>query len=84
MRSQTPSLERLDRQIEVVGRAGRRGEVQHAVELFTDVERSGDVVPNEREVVVLLKGGDVLRRARYEVVDADDVVALKEEPVGQV
>jgi hypothetical protein len=56
-------LERLDRQLEVVDRRGRRGEVEHVVERLVDDERLADVVLDEAEpLVVALERGEVLRR----------------------
>ena len=58
--------------------------MEHAVQLVTDIEGRGDIVAQESEALLLLKTGDVRRRAGDEVVDADDLIILGEEPAGEV
>ena len=48
------------------------------------VERLDHVVLDEGELRVALQVGDVLRLAGDEVIDADHLVALRQEQVGQV
>ena len=66
-------LERLQRQPQVVDRAGRAREVVDEVDRLVDLDMLGEVGGEEDEAVraqVL----DVGQRARLEVVDADDAV----------
>src|SRR5688572_32082821 len=52
VRAERADLHRLDRQLEVVDRAGRTGPVQHVVDRAVDVDVPRDVVPDELEVTV--------------------------------
>ena len=83
VRAERADLERLDRQLEIVDRAGRRREVQHAVERTRDVGERRDVVLDELEPLVADQVRDVVRVAGDEVVEADDLVALGEEAVAR-
>ena len=76
MRAQRADLERRDRMLQVIDRAGRRGEVQDVVDRPVDLERMRDVVADEGEAVVAAQMLDVGRAAGDEVIDADDFVAL--------
>ena len=58
--------------------------MQYAVESAVDVRVGGDVVAQETEAVVPHQVRDILRMARDEVVEADDVVALGKEAVAEV
>ena len=49
MRAQRADLERLDRVVQVIDRAGRRGEVQDVVDRAVDLQRVRDVVADEGE-----------------------------------
>ena len=71
-------LERVQRQAQVVDRAGRAGEVVDEVDAPVDLEMLGHVVIEEDEVAVA-DVLDVLERAGVEVVDADDPHSLGEE-----
>ena len=61
----------------VVDRGGRTGEVVDLVDL--DVERERDVVPDGFEAGVRQCRGDVVPRSREVVVDAQDLVAAREQ-----
>ena len=77
-------LEGRDRMRQVVDRAGRAGEMQHVVDRPVDLDRLGDVVLDERKCGLLEQVGDVPPVAGQQVVDADDLVAVGEEPLAQV
>ena len=64
MRAERADLERLDRQLEVVDRAGGRGEVQDGVQRPGDVDVLGDVVVDEPEVGALRQVRDVVAGCR--------------------
>src|SRR5207247_9949255 len=82
--SQCADLERRDRVTEVVdGRRGAR-EVQNRVDRAVQVQRFRQVVIEIGETVVLRQLVDVRATARDEVVDADDLLALGEEPGAEV
>ena len=76
-------LERLQRQAQVVDRAGRAREVVDEVDRLVDLEMARQVVVEKEEplaTVVL----DVLQRPGLEVVDADDAVLALEERVAEM
>ena len=77
-------LERVQRQAQVVDRAGRAREVEDEVDALLDEEGLGDVVVDEEELVAVVQMFDVLQRPRVEVVDADDAVALRQEVVAEM
>ena len=78
VRAERADLQRLDRQLEVVDRAGGAGPVQDEVDRAVDVDVVGDVVLDEREVAVH-QVRDVRGVAGEQVVDADDrVVAIEQ------
>ncbi len=83
-RAERADLHRLDRQLEVVDRAGRAGEVQHLVDRAGDVDVLRHVGLHEPEPVVLHQVLDVDRRAGQEVVERDDLVAVGEQLLAQV
>jgi len=63
---------------------GRGGEVIDAVDGAVDFDRVGDILLEEGEAGVVFEMGDVGEAAGEEVVEADDVVAVGEEEVGEV
>ena len=76
-------LQRLQRQPQVVDRAGRAREVVDEVDRLLDPDRLRQVVRDERELVrahVL----DVRERARLEVVDADHPVTALEQRIAEM
>ena len=84
VRAERADLERLDRVLEIVDRARGRREMQDRVERARDVDEVRDVLLDEREALVAEKQRDVVRRPRQEVVDADDVVTLREQAFAEV
>src|SRR6266404_4958842 len=84
VRAERADLERLDRVLEIVDRARGRREMQDRVERARDVDEVRDVLLDEREALVAEKRRDVVRRPRQEVVDADDVVTLREQAFAEV
>src|SRR6185436_1852533 len=77
-------LQGLDRQLQIVDRARRRGEVEHGIDRSFDLERLGDVVVQEVEARSPAQMRDVLRPPGDQVVDADDPVPFGEQPVAEV
>ena len=71
-------LQRLDRQLQVVDRAGRAGKVEHEVHFALDVDVARHVVADELELAVT-QVADVRQIAGPQVVDADDRVAAIEQ-----
>jgi hypothetical protein len=77
-------LERVERQPHVVDGARERREVEHEVDVLVDPDRLRDVVVEEAERARVGGVLDVLERARLQVVDADDPVALLQEVIAEV
>src|SRR5687768_5757137 len=82
--AQTPDLQRLDRQLEVVDGTGGAGEVEHAVERPLHEDVIGDVVLDEMETGPAEQVCDVVGRTGYEVIHADDFVTLGKEAVAEM
>jgi RNase P/RNase MRP subunit p29 len=76
-------LERLQRQAQVVDRAGRAGQVVDEINWLLDLEVARQVEVEKEELLasVVL---DVLQRPRLEVVDTDHAVAAPEERVAEM
>src|SRR5690606_35525408 len=83
VRTQAAHFERLDRQLQVVDRAGRTREVEHAVQRAVDVDEFGHVVADELKALPADQVGDVLGASGHEVVHADDLVTLGEKALTQ-
>ena len=83
MRPVRAGLQRVERQAQVVDRAGERREVVHEVDRLLAHDRLDDVVVHEGERVVA-QVVDVLERRDDEVVDADHAVAALEERLAEV
>jgi hypothetical protein len=81
VRAQRPDLQGLDRVAQVVHRAGRRGEVQHAVQIARHVRELRDIVPDELEAIIRHQMGDVVRMPGEEVVHPHHRVPIGEEAV---
>src|SRR6185437_8564490 len=77
-------LERGDRVLEVVDRAGRRREVQHAVERAGHVRVRRDVVADELERRLADEVRDVVRVPGDEVVETHHLVSVGQKAVAQV
>ena len=75
-------LDGLDRVVLVVNGRGGAGQVVDLVDL--EEERLGDVVPDKLELVVVEQMLDVLSPAGEEVVQADDVMAVRKKPLAEV
>ncbi len=83
MRAVRPDLQRRERRAQVVDGARQGGEMEDVVDRPVDVDRLDHVVVQERELVAL-DVGDVLQRARLEVVDADHAMPLGEQVVAEM
>ena len=84
MGAERADLERRDRVGEVVGRAGRAGEVEDVIDGAVDLERLGDIVLDELELRVADQVDDVAAMPGQQVVDADHLVALGQETLAKV
>ena len=83
-RADRADLHRVDRQPQVVHRRGRRGEVQHQVDVAGDVHVVGDVGLHQPERADADQVRDVARVAGDEVVQAEHVPAVVQQPLAQV
>src|SRR5262249_47549483 len=75
-------LRRLHGIVLVVNGRGRAGEVVDLVDL--DIERKRHVVTHELEVVVIEQMLDIALRAGEEIIDANDVGAIREQTIAEV
>ena len=79
-----PDLERGDRLLQVVDRAGRAREVEHRVQRARDVDVLGDVVLHEAEAPLAASVREVVRAAGDEVVHRRPPRGPREEAVGEM
>src|SRR2546426_4991074 len=84
MGAERSHLERLDGQFQVVHRAGRAREVEHALEWPLHFDEVGHVVEGELEVRVALEMLEVGSVPGDEVVHPDHPVAQREQPVEEM
>ena len=76
-------LESLDRELEVISRTGRAGEMQDVIHRPLDVDVVRDVQIDETEEWVA-DVRDIVGAARQQVVDADDLAAAPEKRIAKV
>ena len=70
--------------LQVIDRAGRRGEVQHVVDRLVIIDVVRDVMTPELETRVRTQMLDVAERAGDEVVNADYLMAHRQETLAQM
>ena len=63
-------------------RRGRAGEIVDLVDLH--IEREGDVVADQFEVLVVKEMLDIAARAGEEIVDADNVRAVRQQALAEM
>ena len=83
VRAVRADLQRVQRQAQVVDRAGRRGEVEDEVHGLGKLDVRGHVVVHERERVIA-DVLDVREGSGVEVIDADHPMPLREQMLTQV
>src|SRR5207249_69107 len=71
-------------EIQVINRAGGRGEVPDVIDGDIEENEFGDVLLDELEVGVAAQVRDVVHAAGDEVIYADDFVAARQQQVGEV
>ena len=84
MNAQRPDFQRLDRDFQIIDRAGGRCEMENIVQIARNVDEFRDVVVIELEVGQVEQVFDVANVARNEVVHRNDVVALFDKPIAEV
>jgi hypothetical protein len=75
-------LRRLHRVELIVDGRGRAGEVVDLV--YLDIEREGDVMAHQFETRLLQEVGDVVLPAGEKIIDTQNILALRDEPLAQV
>ncbi len=85
MRAERADFQRRDRQLEIIDRARGRSEMENVIEFFFRQENEvRDVVLDEREILVAGEMLDVLEVAGDEIIDRDDAMTFRQQPVGQM
>src|SRR5258707_14150351 len=84
VRAEGADLERLDRQLQVVDRAGWGGKVQEGVDGAFNVNEGSNVVLDEEEPLTAGQVLNVGSVAGDEVVHGDNIMTLGQETVAQV
>ena len=85
VRAERADFQRRDRQLEIIDRAGRRGEMEDVIDFSSGRKMIvRDVVLDEGEILVAGEVLDVLEVAGDEIVDRDDAMTFREQPVGQM
>ena len=85
MRAERADLQRRDRQLEIIDRAGRRGEMKNVIDfLFRQKNEIRNVVLDE--VVILVPGQmlDVRCVAGDQIVDRDHAMTFRQQSIGQM
>jgi len=77
-------LQGLDRQFEIINRAGGRGEMPDIIHRAFEKNKFGHVLLDEFEIRVAAEVRDVVHAASDKIINADDLVAARNEQVGQV
>ena len=82
MRAERAYFERRDREFQIIDWTGRRCEVKHVIDLlFREEDKVRDVVLNEAEILVSSEMADVPGVTGDEIVDGDDAVTFRQQPV---
>ena len=84
VRAQGANLQGLNRDLEVINRAGRGGEVPDIIHGFIEKDELGDILLDEFEIGIAAQMGNVVHAAGHEVVDADHAGPAGEQQVGEV
>ena len=84
VRAERPDLQRLDRELEIVHRAGRRRKVEHPVEFAGHLGVIRDVFLHEGEPRFVREVRQVVAVPRDEVVEPDDRVAVRKKAIREM
>src|SRR5436189_6023435 len=85
MRAKRADLQRRNRQLEIIDWAGGRGEMENVIEfVFRQKNVARDVVFDEPVILVPREVPDVFEISGDQIVDRDDAMALRQEPIGQM
>ena len=81
MRAERTDLERLDRQFQIINRAGGRCEVPDVLHRLVEKKEFCEILLDEFEVRIAAERRDVAHRAGDEIVNANDLMAARQEQV---
>ena len=85
VRAERADFQRRNRQLEIIDRAGRRGEMKNVIEFFFRQENEiRDVVLDEAVILVAGEMLDVVEIAGDEIIDRDDAMTFRQQPIGQM
>ena len=84
VRAERTDLQRLDRDFQIINRAGGRGEMPDVIHRPIQENKFGDVLLDEFEIRVAAQVRDVVHRARDEIINADDLVPARQQQVAQM
>ncbi len=77
-------LQGLDRQLEVINRAGGRGEMEHVIHRAGQENKVRDIMTDETEPFVAGQVRDVVRAAGHQVVQRYHLMSLSQQPVAEM
>src|SRR5471032_3116524 len=84
MRAERAHLQRGNRQVEIIDRAGGRREVKHEIHATRDEDELRDVVLDEVKALVPREVLDVAGVSRDQIVDCDDAMTLGQQSIGEM
>ena len=85
MRAERADFERRNRQLQIIDRARGGSEMENIIKFFfRQKNETRDVVLDEGEILIAGEVLDVLEIARNEIIDRDDPMPFREQPVGQM
>ena len=84
VRAERADFQRRDRVLEVIDRRGRRGEVEDEIHVVRQEDVVRDVVLDEAVVLVAREVLDVRALPGDEIVDPDDAMPFREQPVREM
>ena len=85
MRTKRAHFQSGDRQLQVINRAGRRGEMEDEIDLLLGQENEvRNVVPNETIIFVARQMSNVRRIPGHQVIDGNDAVSFRQQTIGQM
>jgi len=79
VRAERADFERLNRQFEIINRAGGRRKVPDIIHRHIEKNKVGDVLLDEFEIRIAAEVRDVVHAAGDKIVNADDFMAAREK-----
>ena len=84
VRAERADFQGLNRQLQIINRAGGRREMPDEIHRPFEKNKLGNVLLDELEIRIAAEVRDVVHAAGDKIVNADDLVAARNEEVGQV